>query len=198
MGARGEKARQDRNYRTESDRAEGERKPVKQGSERGFLVTVATIWVAAALTLFPHLSGAAGAANGDAERGKQLFEKDAPDAIRSTSNKEGPRLRGVYGRKAGTVADFSYSDELKAAHIMWDDQSLDRWLTNPDAVVSDNDMAFHVSNPQETSRHYSVSSTILGQIGFGANSIRAEMERRRQDGSGVLRAACTAAVRPAL
>ncbi len=122
---------------------------MKQGSERGFLVTVATIWVAAALTLFPHLSGAAGAASGDADRGKQFFDKRCTGCHSLDSNKEGPRLRGVYGRKAGTVADFTYSDELKAAHITWDDQSLDRWLTNPDAVISDNDMAFHVSNPQE-------------------------------------------------
>jgi cytochrome c len=47
------------------------------------------------------------------------------------------------------VADFSYSDELKASQIMWDEQSLDRWLINPDAMVSNSDMAFHVSDPQE-------------------------------------------------
>jgi cytochrome c2 len=32
---------------------------------------------------------------------------------------------------------------------MWDEQSLDRWLINPDAMVSNSDMAFHVSDPQE-------------------------------------------------
>jgi cytochrome c len=47
------------------------------------------------------------------------------------------------------LSDFSYSDELKAAHIIWDDRSLDQWLANPEAVVPNNDMAFHVSNPQE-------------------------------------------------
>jgi len=53
------------------------------------------------------------------------------------------------GRKAGSVTEFSYSNELKAAHIIWDEGSLDQWLANPDAVIPDNDMAFHVSNPQE-------------------------------------------------
>ena len=122
---------------------------MKQGSEKRFLVVVVMIWSVAALTLFPHLSGAASAANGDAERGKQVFEKRCTGCHSLDKNKEGPRLRGVYGRKAGSVADFGYSDELKAAQIMWDEQSLDRWLINPDAMVSNSDMAFHVSDPQE-------------------------------------------------
>lgn len=122
---------------------------MKQGSERRFLVVVAMIWTAAALTLFPHLSGAAGANSGDAERGKQFFEKRCTGCHSLDKNKEGPQLRGVYGRKSGIVADFSYSDELKAAHIVWDERSLDQWLSDPDAVVPDNNMAFHVSNPQE-------------------------------------------------
>jgi cytochrome c len=55
----------------------------------------------------------------------------------------------VYGRKAGSIADFSYSAELQAAKITWDGPMLDRWLTNPDAVVKDNDMAFHVNDARE-------------------------------------------------
>ena len=122
---------------------------MKQGRERRFLVVVATIWTFAALTLFPRLSGAAGANNGDAERGRQFFEKRCTGCHSLDKNKEGPRLRGVYGRKAGTVADFSYSDDLRASQIMWDEQSLDRWLINPDALVQNSDMAFHVPDPQE-------------------------------------------------
>ena len=55
----------------------------------------------------------------------------------------------MYGRRAGSVTDFNYSDELKAARITWDAMMLDKWLTNPDAVVKDNDMALHVSSSQE-------------------------------------------------
>ena len=58
-------------------------------------------------------------------------------------------MKDVYGRRAGSLPDFSYSDELKAVNLTWDETSLDKWLTNPDAVAPDNDMAFHVSNPQE-------------------------------------------------
>ena len=122
---------------------------MKQGSETRFLIGIVPIWMAIVVFCSPHASGAAGASMGDANNGKQLFEKRCTGCHTLATNKEGPRLRDVYGRKAGSVSDFSYSDELKAAHIVWDEHSLDQWLTNPDAVVPDNDMAFRVSNPQE-------------------------------------------------
>ena len=85
----------------------------------------------------------------NAANGKVLFEKRCTGCHSLEKNKEGPRLAGVYGRKAGSVGDFSYSAELKAAKITWDGLTLDKWLTNPDAVVKDNDMAFHVSDARE-------------------------------------------------
>ena len=122
---------------------------MKNRTDSRILFFVALAWLAAAVSSFPHLSSAQGAANGNPETGRQLFEKRCTGCHSLDKNKEGPRLRGVYGRKAGTVPDFTYSDELKASQIMWDDQSLDQWLINPDAMVSNSDMAFHVSSPQE-------------------------------------------------
>ncbi len=122
---------------------------MKNRSDSRILIFVAIIWLAAAISSFPNLSKAEGSISGNPEAGKQLFEKRCTGCHSLDKNKEGPRLRGVYGRRAGTVADFSYSDELKASQIMWDEQSLDRWLINPDAMVTNSDMAFHVSNPQE-------------------------------------------------
>ncbi len=84
-----------------------------------------------------------------AANGKVLFEKRCTGCHSLEKNKEGPRLAGVYGRRAGLVPDFSYSNELKNSKIKWDGGMLDKWLTNPDALVPDNDMAFHVSSPQE-------------------------------------------------
>lgn len=106
-------------------------------------------WIMASALLFPHAIGAAVAAEGNAINGKVLFEKRCTGCHSLEKNKEGPRLGGVYGRKAGSVPDFSYSDELKAAETTWDAGSLDKWLTNPDAVVPNTDMAFHVPNSQE-------------------------------------------------
>ncbi|WP_348263124.1 c-type cytochrome [Telmatobacter sp. DSM 110680] len=128
---------------------------MKKGTDSRILILVAIIWTAAAISSFPHVSSAEGAIridraiNGNPQTGKQLFEKRCTGCHSLDKNKEGPRLRDVYGRRSGSIADFSYSDELKAAHILWDEGSLDQWLTNPEAVVPNNDMAFHVPNPQE-------------------------------------------------
>jgi len=62
---------------------------------------------------------------------------------------EGPRLRGVYGRRAGSTTDFRYSDALKKAGITWNGDLLDRWLTDTEALVADNDMSFRVKNSGE-------------------------------------------------
>lgn len=58
-------------------------------------------------------------------------------------------LQGVYGRNTGAVAGFPYSDTLKKANIAWNDQTLERWLADPDAFLPGNNMDFLVSKPQE-------------------------------------------------
>ena len=119
---------------------------------RRVLILFSACWllsIAVPTCFSPVGISAASAAGGDAGRGKVLFEKRCTGCHSLDTNKEGPRLRGVYGRKAGSVADFGYSDPLKAANFPWDKDSLDKWLSNPDAVVPDNDMAFRVANPQE-------------------------------------------------
>lgn len=93
--------------------------------------------------------GAAANTPGDAERGKTLFEKRCTGCHSLDQDKEGPRLHDVYGRQAGTVANFPYSDGLKAAHFTWDDASLDKWLTDTESVVPNNEMAFHVPSANE-------------------------------------------------
>jgi cytochrome c len=94
---------------------------------------------------------AAPGASQDAGRGKELFEKRCTGCHALDNDKEGPRLRGVFGRTSGTVESFSYSDALKKAAIRWDADSLDRWLTDPGKVVPDNDMAFRVAKGDERS-----------------------------------------------
>ena len=86
---------------------------------------------------------------GSPTRGKDLFEKRCGGCHTLDADKEGPRLRNVYGRKAGTISSFKYSDALKEAQFTWDQASLDRWLTNTESVVPDNDMDFHVPKTDE-------------------------------------------------
>lgn len=55
----------------------------------------------------------------------------------------GPDLHGVFGRTAGTIADFpNYSDALKASGIVWDAETIDAWIANPKAVVADTNMTY--------------------------------------------------------
>jgi cytochrome c len=56
----------------------------------------------------------------------------------------GPSLANLWGRKAGGLQSFErYSEALKASGIIWDDRSLDGWLTDPDRMVPDNEMPFN-------------------------------------------------------
>jgi cytochrome c len=56
-------------------------------------------------------------------------------------NRLGPSLYGVVGRKAGSVPGFNYSDSIKGSDITWDEATLDKWITNPGAVIPGNNMA---------------------------------------------------------
>ncbi|MGI8770650.1 MAG: heme-binding domain-containing protein [Acidobacteriaceae bacterium] len=91
------------------------------------------------------------AAPGYATRGKAVFEARCTGCHSLNQNREGPKLAGVVGRTSGTAEGFTYSAALKKAAIRWDPQSIDRWLTDPEALVPDTDMDFHVEKAQERS-----------------------------------------------
>ena len=82
---------------------------------------------------------------GDAARGQQNFRLCAPcHSLEPDRNMTGPSLANLWGRKAGSLPSFErYSDALKASGIIWDDRSLDGWLTDPDLMVPDNEMPFN-------------------------------------------------------
>jgi len=86
---------------------------------------------------------------GDAVRGKTVFEKRCTGCHALTQDREGPHLQGAYGRTAGTVSGFAYSDVLKKSQIVWNEQTLNQWLTDPQAMVPGADMDFYVAKPDE-------------------------------------------------
>ena len=105
--------------------------------------------LAAGLAAFALISIATPAQT--AASGKELFEKRCGGCHSLDRDKEGPRLRGVYGRSAGSVDSFQYSEALKKSKIKWNEATLDKWLTDTEKLVPDNDMAFHVEKPEERS-----------------------------------------------
>jgi cytochrome c len=86
---------------------------------------------------------------GDAARGKAVFEKRCTGCHAIEADREGPRLAGVFGRKAGEVPGFTYSAGLKSSGLTWTEATLERWLSDPDMVVPDNNMSFSVPKAEE-------------------------------------------------
>jgi cytochrome c len=91
----------------------------------------------------------ADAGPGNAGRGKQLFASRCAGCHTLEQHREGPKLAGVFGRASGSAPGFIYSFALVKAAVKWDEQSLDKWLANPDDVVPMNNMYFHVSKAEQ-------------------------------------------------
>ena len=91
----------------------------------------------------------AGAPQGDAPPGKDLFEQRCGGCHSLDRDKEGPRLRGAYGRAAASVESFAYSEALKKSGLTWDAGTLDRWLTDSEKLVPNTDMTFRVPSAAE-------------------------------------------------
>jgi cytochrome c len=60
--------------------------------------------------------------------------------LREGDNRLGPTLHGIVGRKAGSLPNFAYSSAMKDADLVWDKATLDRFIANPDQVVSGHKM----------------------------------------------------------
>jgi cytochrome c len=57
--------------------------------------------------------------------------------------------RGVFGRVAGAVPAYDYSEALKNVKIVWNEATLDEWLKNPQAFVPGSRMAFHLTDAKD-------------------------------------------------
>lgn len=60
----------------------------------------------------------------------------------------GPNLHGVFGRKAGSVPDYGYSDAMRRADIVWSEDTLDQFLRAPTAMVPGTRMYNAFPDPQ--------------------------------------------------
>jgi cytochrome c len=65
-------------------------------------------------------------------------------------NRVGPNLFGVFGRKAGTVTGFGYSDAIKESGIVWNDETLAKFLRDPKDSLPRNRMSFPGINDDAT------------------------------------------------
>lgn len=88
---------------------------------------------------------------GDAVRGEKRFKAvcGACHTVDPTKKTIGPHLKGVIGRKAGTVAGFNYSVGMKNSGITWNATNMDPYLARPSAVVPGTKMVNMVANPKD-------------------------------------------------
>jgi cytochrome c len=61
-------------------------------------------------------------------------------STREGDNRLGPHMRGIIGRKAGSLPNYSYSSAMKGANFVWDEKNLERFIANPDETVPGNNM----------------------------------------------------------
>jgi cytochrome c len=82
-------------------------------------------------------------ADGDAARGKKLFDECAAcHSLERGANGVGPTLNGVFERKAGELADFRYSPAMKKSALPWSARTLDIFLADPQQEIRGNRMPF--------------------------------------------------------
>ena len=80
-------------------------------------------------------------------------DKEAVDETRQHSDSPtktmSAHVTAACRRKAASLADYDYSDALKSANVVWNEETLDKWLTDPQAVAPGAKMFFHLENPQD-------------------------------------------------
>ena len=95
-------------------------------------------------------SGAAAAApRSDAKKGEEIYSRClACHAL--AYDRTGPRHCGLFGRKAGSVPGFAYSEAMKHSKIVWNAKTLDRFIADPMKTVPGTAMGYAgVKDPRE-------------------------------------------------
>lgn len=82
----------------------------------------------------------------DAQHGAALYQERCTACHSLDYNGVGPMHRGVYGRKAGSVPGFAYSDAVRRSGVVWSEDTLSRWLSDPQQFIPGQRMGFRVAD----------------------------------------------------
>ena len=86
---------------------------------------------------------------GDPLRGETIYHK-CQGCHSLDRNRVGPKHMGLFGRQAGSLADFDYSAAMKNSGIVWSEQTLDSFLADPRGVVPGTKMTYAgIKNAQD-------------------------------------------------
>jgi len=82
-------------------------------------------------------------AEGDATRGEAHFQECAAcHRLEAGVNEVGPSLHGIFSRKAGELQGFRYSPAMKRSGVVWTAETLDKYISDPQAFVPANRMPY--------------------------------------------------------
>ncbi len=90
----------------------------------------------------------------DMENGERQFQRKCSichSLTESSARRAGPTLFGVFGRQAGTVSDYTYSDTLAGSDIIWTEDSIDALFDlGPDHYIPGSKMPMQrIVNPED-------------------------------------------------
>ncbi|MFM9842514.1 MAG: c-type cytochrome [Dongiaceae bacterium] len=98
--------------------------------------------ILAALLALPLFAGASPvSAAGDPVAGEKLYSR-CQGCHSLDVNRVGPRHQGLFGRVAGSLEDYDYSEAMKASGVVWDETTLDQFLTAPREFIKGTKMPF--------------------------------------------------------
>ncbi|PNG27550.1 cytochrome C [Methylocella silvestris] len=104
------------------------------------------------LAVLGSLHAAATARAEDVDPGRRQFAASCGvchSVDPGASARQGPNLRDVYGRKAGSAAGFAYSQALKGGDWIWDEATLDTWIANAQEAHPGTFMTYRQADPQK-------------------------------------------------
>jgi cytochrome c len=86
---------------------------------------------------------------GSAIKGKEIYDARCSACHSIDDNRVGPMHLGVFGRKAGSVKSYSYSDALSRSKVVWSRDTLTAWLANPEALIPGQRMGYAMENAKD-------------------------------------------------
>ena len=111
--------------------------------------TIIGLAAAATLAAGPWASAQGAAPAGDPGKGKTVFAICAGCHVLSGPSFTAPALAGVVGRKAGAAPGFDYSPALSGSGLVWNAETLDRFLADPSKAVPGTAMFSNVPDAQD-------------------------------------------------
>lgn len=107
---------------------------------------------------------------GDADNGALIYQDACGQChqLNPGLNKKGPQLMNIYGAPAAELADYTYSEGLKASDWVWDAQTLDTYIADAEKAMPDSKM---LSDPMPDSKERADVIAYLSTLRAAAPSV---------------------------